>query len=440
LTADEPTYLITDLTWDGRGVARTPDGQVIMIPGALPGDRVIAETTQPRQSEVLQGRIIKLREPSPHRIPHPCPHYTDDCSASPLGAMVYQAALDWKQHHLTETLKRIGKVPDPDIRPLIPSPNIWNYRDRIELHLLRLADAWRLAYQSRDKPIPITNCLLATKPIQSAVASLDRALKAGALDIPSSSNLHKARLLIRDNGQGGAVVVLDAGTGLGSALRDLTTNWLSQSILTGWQVCVVQRMGERQRHFKVIAAGGDQSVQVKLENHHLSLLPTTFTQVNVYLAPMLIGAVLDNLPVRGNLLDLYGGYGAFALAYALRGGSGVVVESSFGAIATGERFAEEYRLPVKFLTLDLNKPGALKSIGGCDSVIVDPPRSGLHKSVLDWLNRNCPTRIVYVSCHPAALARDLTHLTAYRPLFFQTLDMFPNTPDVETVSVLERKQ
>jgi len=421
-----------------------------MIPGALPGDRVIAETTQPRKNEILQGRIIRLREPSPHRIPHLCPHYTDGCSASPLGAMAYQAARDWKHHHLTETLKRIGRVPDPDIRPLIPSPNIWNYRDRIELHILRLADTWRLAYQSRDKPIPITNCLLATEPIQSAIALLDCALKAGAWDIPSSSNLHKARLLIRDNGQGGAVVILDVETGLSSALKSLTTDWLSQSIVTGWQVCVVSRMGERQRHSKVIAAGGDQSIRVELENRNLSLSPTAFTQVNVHLTPTLIGAVLDNLPASGNLLDLYGGYGAFALSYALRGGSGVVVESSFGAVAAGERFAEEYRLPVKFLTLDLNKSGALnsridipvcpQSIGDYDAVVVDPPRSGLHKPVLDWLNRNCPARIVYVSCHPAALARDLTRLTAHRPLFFQPLDMFPNTPDVETVAVLESKQ
>ena len=134
-----------------------------------------------------------------------------------------------------------------------------------------------------------------------------------------------------------------------------------------------------------------------------------------------------------------GGFGMFSLAHAIRGGRVMVVEVSQKASDAGRRFMGENRLAVTYVEQDLAyRPFRYQDMSQFDAMIVDPPRSGLHGRVLRQINTVGPRRLIYVSCHPAALARDLALLTSYTRVSLNPVDLFPQTPEVEVVAVLER--
>jgi len=162
-------YNIEDLTWDGRGVARGDDGRVVMIDGGLPGDTVRAKITSKDGSGPLIGRAIEVVTPSPDRVSHPCPHHFIECFNCPLGSFDYNSALEWKEAHLIETLKRIGKIKNPNIQETIPSPHKWHYRDRLEPHLFIRDNRWFLGYWLNGAYSYIRSCLLGVKEVRSSL-------------------------------------------------------------------------------------------------------------------------------------------------------------------------------------------------------------------------------------------------------------------------------
>ncbi|MBT7790801.1 MAG: hypothetical protein HN757_18225, partial [Calditrichaeota bacterium] len=126
--------------------------------------------------------------------------------------------------------------------------------------------------------------------------------------------------------------------------------------------------------------------------------------------------------------------------YAIRGGNAEVIDSAGASVAAGGKFAKRKDLAVVFNTLDLNKNPFLIGVKSTrDACIVDPPRSGIGQKMRKWLQIKGPKRLIYVSCHPAALARDISALSDYKPVVFYPVDMFPNTPDVETIAIFDKK-
>ena len=458
--------VIRDLTWDGRGVARTPEGRVAMIAGGIPGDRVRASLLASGVKGPLFGSVAELVSPSPARVSHPCPHYTEGCPGSPLGAMQYLPTLLWKQRHLQETLSRIARLRDQTIKEIVSSPRLWDYRDRIELQLLRVKGAWRLTYQSQRGPVLIRTCLLGSKPVQQAQGALAELLEHGILAGIEEPTFREIRLLLRDNGLGGAVAVLfvqpmertwrSASEVVPSDYELKFTpepfeRWLDAAGLAGWQIRPMENVESRLHYSKVAVQNGDSRIRQEVAKWHFFTEPTVFVQVNRHMAKGLVDLVMGYLPEKGWLLDLYGGFGAFALGYAVRGGQAMVVEAMGASVSAGRSFARQSGLKVEFVTGDLSSqrlldkaveartvapsPGAIPKL---DCAVVDPPRSGIHQATLRWLNRSGPPLVVYVSCHPAALARDLGGLVTYRARFYQPVDLFPGTPDLETVVVLDR--
>jgi 23S rRNA (uracil1939-C5)-methyltransferase len=175
--------------------------------------------------------------------------------------------------------------------------------------------------------------------------------------------------------------------------------------------------------------------------------PTSFFQTNVRAAELLVREVVASVPPGAVVLDLYAGAGLFALPLAMRGHTVVAIEENRAAVADGEasrglsRIAEER---CRFIATPVEvalRPGRHSLPHQVDVVVLDPPREGCRPTTIDRLLAHCePSRIVYVSCDPVSLARDLLRLTAsgYEIGSLQPVDMFPHTPHIETVVVLNR--
>ncbi|MFH0883039.1 MAG: TRAM domain-containing protein [bacterium] len=428
---------ISDLGWSGDGVARTQGGRVVLIPDTLPGDGVLARITHVPPKAPLRATVERLFSPSPQRVPHPCPHLLGGCPASPLGAYDQDSALDWKRSHLIETLRRIGRVENPSVDPVLPSPKSWRYRDRLEFHLLQAKTGLLLGYLGREgQLVPISDCLLGSVELAHVLANLrEQLLSVGR--IAGLAEKDELRLLLRTNGLGGVVAVV-FHAGRGRIALDALSRWLESPGAAGWQIRHSSSVNGRFFASRILAEKGEVGIHHHVAHRELITGPTVFTQANTSASRLLNRIVLEELPRNGHILDLYGGFGAFALEYAAQGGSGVVIESAGEAVDAGKAFAEEHNLLVSFQILDLDQPKRLK-VRGFDAAILDPPRAGVSRALLEMLNAEGPQRLVYAACHPAALARDLTILHAYRPTRFRPVDLFPGTVDVETVAILQRR-
>jgi 23S rRNA (uracil1939-C5)-methyltransferase len=153
--------------------------------------------------------------------------------------------------------------------------------------------------------------------------------------------------------------------------------------------------------------------------------------------------VTDIIPKDSSIIDMYGGYGAFALEYASIDDNwkALVLESSKSMVTFGKQFVKREHLAVRFSRINLRKFSKLDyPEGKYDCAVIDPPRSGIHGRTISFLNDKGPGLILYVSCDVAALARDTRMLKNYTSKYFQPIDMFPNTPEIETIAVLERNK
>lgn len=429
---------IRDLTSDGYGVGLMPDGAVAMIRGALPGDVIIAELEQGNTKRRNLARIVKREESSPDRCVHPCVHHSQGCPGSLLGIMKYEAGLAWKRNYLVQQLQRIGDLKNAPVEKVVESPQKWRYRDRIELHLWRDSRRWRFGFLngSKRKLIPIVTCNLASEAVEQMVVEMDNSHKA----IRDVSEPRSARILLRDNGEGGVIaVVFFPVKKLKNSALDIFRSWLNFLPLAGWQVRI--SASEKSRFFA--SSLTDESnyprVVYPIGDQNIYLPPNTFIQTNRSVRELLVEEILSKVPDNARLLDLYGGFGAFGLAHALRGGEAVVVDSAPDGLKTGEKFCQENSLNARFVKMDLNKPDDLEMyLETADAVILDPPRAGLSDEVVQKINKHGAKKLMYVSCHPAALARDLAKLTKYKVVQIQPFDMFPQTPDLETLAILKR--
>lgn len=435
--AQDDVFWVHDLGWDGRGVARRADGRVIFIWGALPGDSVRATITEEPAKGALSGELIEVLEPSPQRVPHPCPHYYQGCPASLLGAVRREFSLNWKRDHLIETFRRIGGFEGLLVEDVIPSPRQWRYRERLEFNIQRVGEVLKMGYQSRNGLLPIQDCRLGNEDLVEPFRQLRRSLPM-LDDHREIGNSTQIRLLLRSNGQGGAVGVLFV---IGKEAPELApfVAWLQKGGLTGWQIHHARTVKRRFFGATPLAEEGQVTIFRSVAGYQLATEPTSFAQANVRASSLLVRLALEHIPTCSNLLDLFGGFGAFALEHVARGGRATVVDSAPAGIESGSSFALEHGLPVEYLLRDLSIIESLElNLNQFDSVLLDPPRSGVGEPLLNLLNDNGPERMVYVSCHPAALARDLRRLTKYSTELVIPVDMFPSTSDLETIAVLDR--
>jgi 23S rRNA (uracil1939-C5)-methyltransferase len=402
---------------NGRDAVGRHEGRVIFVPGAAPGDRVrvrIAEEHGNYARAVLLHRCapgLAYREP-------PCP-WIDACGGCPWQQVGYDAQLAAKEANVREALVRIAGVTTARVLPIAGAPAEWAYRHRIRLHT---AAGGVLGYRrprSHDV-VAIEHCLIAEPAVSALLAPLRSLLPTLATQL--------ADIEIVSNGRDGVVVDASAHGRFREHDQASIRAWLET---TPRAAGVAVRGQGWARHFGATEIATRSAAAAPPSLQRIG----TFTQVNPAANLLLVRTVLEFVGAGAPVLDLFCGTGNLSLPLARTASSVIAVDQDAGGIADGAASAAAAGLHnVRFEVGTADRFLRRHGLAGATIAVLDPPRTGA-AAVAQLLARLTPARIVYVSCEPSTLARDVRTLVGagYAVARAQPIDMFPQTEHVETV-------
>jgi 23S rRNA (uracil1939-C5)-methyltransferase len=440
---DELELTIDSLAYGGAGVARL-DGYVVFVQGGVPGDRVKALVGKSKRA-YAEARAIEIVEPSPDRIPARAEH-----PGAPWQVLPYERQLEVKRVQVDDALRRIGKLDGFELEPSVPAVEQWRYRNKLEYSFGmnpggRLVCGFHAPGRWNDI-VEVTDCLLASEPANAAREAVGEWCRANGLtayDRHSGEGFLR-NLVVREGRRTEEVqvrLVTSPGRLDRSALAEAVANIAAGVLWTQVHgVAEVTHGGETE-----LIAGSDR-LEEQLGGLSLSISPLAFFQTNTEMAERLFAAAIELAELTGfeRVYDLYCGIGTIGLLMAPRvaevWGLELVEEAISDAIANAERneidnarfFAGDVRLALRELH---------RTAGSPDVLVVDPPRAGLSQKVVRRIVEAGPERIVYVSCNPTTLAPNAAQLNeaGYTLTRVRPVDMFPQTPHIECVALLERR-
>ena len=416
---------IDSIAAGGEGVGRLPDGRVTFVHRTAPGDLAEIALTE-KKDRWTRGRLLRVIEPSPERREAPCRFYAR-CGGCTLEHMGYDAQLRAKARIVADALTRIGGIPTepPEV---VPSPGEFRYRNRVSFALRRgEAGAVQAGFHALGEPEEIVDldgsCLLPEEPISRVWDGIRAHWGPDARRLPSGQRL---RLTLRANLAGDVSLLVEGGFSPGRP-EELIER-------VDGLVAVWHRPGGAESATALIAGApglpetwGDETVE---------LSGAAFLQVNRGAAALLeahVSEVAGDVAGR-KVVDAYCGVGLHARRFARAGARVVGIELDPQAVGEAARSAPEGATFVEGPVEEL-----IRAHLPADLVVLNPPRAGVHVDVTDALIAAQAERIIYVSCNPATLARDLKRLApVYRIESLRSFDLFPQTAHVETVAVLAR--
>ena len=416
---DDPAALllsITSLSHGPDGVARH-GARVVFVPGVAPGDRVRVRLVEERGS-FARAEVVHRCAPGPAYREPPCP-WVSACGGCPWQHVAYPAQLEAKARNVRDALGRIARVAATRELRIIGAPHEWGYRHRIRLHV---GNSRELGYmESRShRIVEIGACAVADPLLSALLAPLRRLLPALTMRLRS--------IELMTNGRGGTVVTAVAD----GPYRETDTRTIVRFLDDVASVSGVHLAGRGwTRSF------GDPTITVTPDGTTPSIRqrPGTFTQVNTDANHLLVRAVVALAAPAAHVLDLFCGAGNLSLPLAHAGAHVLGVDRNREAIADAAASAAAAGLTrVRFEASAAEHFLRQQGLAGAELVVLDPPRSGA-AAVATQLARLRPPRILYVSCDPATLARDVGTLAAadYAVDRVQPIDLFPHTEHVETV-------
>ncbi len=446
---DETVELSVEaLVSDGRGLARR-DGFVFLVEDALPGQTVQARVLRVR-SRLADARTARTVVPSPDECPASCPHSA--CGGCEWQRLKYPSQLKWKARLVRDALERIGHISNPPVLPVLASPLQWGFRNKTAYALagggnepLRIGMRRR---RSRDV-VDVTQCLLQSTFTMRVLAALRAVVPDTGLAARDerTGRGYWRFVVLRESGEDRLVEIITGphpsnakaaarlGERLGSALRREVPE-ITGFVLSERTSAVQVAQGERVRHKE-----GKTCVHTRLAGLQLEWNCRTFFQVNTGAAEILCRQAHDLLMPCGTeiLWDLYCGVGGIGLSLAPHIRELYGMESSKSSVLCARKNAEAATSIRRRFEIG-DAADAFHCFPAPDMVVADPPRAGMEPRVIAGLLQLVPNAILYVSCNPATLARDAALLLkAYRLEAVQPLDMFPQTPHVETLALFKRR-
>jgi len=428
------------LAHGGNGVARL-DGYVVFVAGALPGDRVRAVVGKSKRA-YAEARAVEILEPSPDRIAPRADH-----PGAPWQSLAYERQLEVKAEQVGDALRRIGRLEGFEQEPIVPAVEEWRYRNKLEYSFGTGPDGELVcgfhAPGRFDEIVPLDDCLLASERGNAAreqVLAWCREQGLRAWDRREQRGLLR-NLVVREGRRTGELqvrLVTSAGAIDAAALAaavDCEGLFWTQSA----------HLGESTQGGETRRLSGAKRLRERLGELELLISPEAFFQTNTEMAEQLYGAAAELAALRGHdrVFDLYCGIGTIGLSVAGRAREVVGVEIVESAVAdaidnarrneitNASFFAGDIRLAMRELVERAGKP---------DVCVIDPPRAGLSQKVVRRIVEAAPKRIVYVSCNPTTLAPNAAQLVeaGYALRRVRPVDMFPQTPHIECVALLER--
>ncbi|HSC93107.1 MAG TPA: 23S rRNA (uracil(1939)-C(5))-methyltransferase RlmD [Gaiellaceae bacterium] len=439
---------VDSLAYGGNGVART-DGFVVFVRRGLPGDTVRARVTKVKRNHA-EALAVQVLEPGPQRVEAPCAHFPA-CGGCRFQDLAYEAQVEIKHTQVADALRRLGGLPDPPLEPILPAESPFFYRNKLEYSFTQLEDGPTLGFHKAgrwDAVLEVERCWLTTDPgnaIRNTVRDWAREEGLRAYDQETGDG-YLRHLVVRE------------GRNTGQALVQLVTA-RGERFERGYLVEILRRHPEvRSIHWSVndtpaevtnlpsVLLWGEEAIEEELCGLRVRVSPNAFLQTNTAMAERLYGLAGDYAGLTGTetVWDLYCGIGTIGLSLAPRALTVWGIEVSEESVARALENADLNGITnAAFFAGNVGQ--AVEELvdrsGAPDVVVVDPPRAGLAGKALRRLGRIGAPRIVYVSCNPTTLAGDVKQLRVdwgYRLVKARPVDMFPHTPHVETVALLER--
>ena len=404
--------LLEKHTYGGDALGRLANGRAVFVPFGLPGERVRVRLTEEKRN-FARGELVEVLEASPQRIIPRCKHF-GACGGCHYQNLPYEEQLLAKTEILRDQLIRIGKIENPPVQQMVACPNPWNYRNHVQFHLTKDG---RLGYigagtTSAQGIVPISECHLPDASINSLWPQLE-----------FEPEMNIERVSLRAGKDDDLMLVLESDSPDAPELEIKA------------EISVAHVYEDN----AVVIAGNDHIV-IHVLDRDFRVSAASFFQVNTVMAEKMVHHLLSCLPVfpSTTLLDVYCGAGLFSAFLATKYEHVIGIESSpsacedfavnldeFDNVELYEGLAEDI---IPYLEV---KP---------DVILVDPPRTGLEKLVVDGLLKLNPRVIAYVSCDPSTLARDAARLIngGYRLKDVTPFDLFPQTYHIESISLFER--
>lgn len=446
---------IADLNDQGAGVGRL-DNWVVFVPDTVPGDRVQVRLVQVKR-QYGHGQLQRVLTPSPDRIRPAC-IVADKCGGCQWQTVAYERQLAAKYNQVSQALQRLAAIPLPVIEPILAAPQPLGYRNKATYPLRRsrhsataesAAGPLQAGYYRKGshRLINLNQCPVQDPRLDPLLAQIKQDLTAQGWSVYDETThqgtlRHLALRLGRRTGEMLLTLVVRD-----EALPNLATQaqaWLQRYPgLVG--VCLNHNPDRTNAIFgeKTVCIAGRSYLYEEFAGLKFRVEPTTFFQVYTEQAEQLLVRMSERLPLTGQevLVDAYCGVGSFTLPLAQRVQQAIGLEISAVAIAQAEINAAANQITnVQFQAGRVEDLLPQLTVQP-DVVLLDPPRKGCDRQVLETLLSRQPQHIVYISCKPATLARDLKHLCGggdYQVQWVQPADFFPQTPHVECAVWLQR--
>jgi 23S rRNA (uracil1939-C5)-methyltransferase len=406
----------------------------------VPGDRVRAVVGKAKRA-YAEARVVEVVEPSPDRVPEVAHH-----PGAAWQVLPYERQLEVKAQQVAEALTRIGRLEGFEQEPIVPALERWRYRNKLE-YSFGTGDAGELvcgfhAPGRFDRIVPLTDCKLASEPgnaLREQALAECRRQGLGAWDRREQRGFLR-NLVVREGRRTGRFqvrLVTSPGTLDTEALIDAVP-------CDGLYWTQTAGLGESTQGGETVLLSGTPQLQERLGELDFLISPEAFFQTNTEMAERLYGLAVEMAQLRGHerVFDLYCGIGTIALTLAARAREVIGVEIAEPAVAdaienarlnevtNASFYAGDIRLAMRELVERAGRP---------DVVVIDPPRAGLSQKVVRRVVEAAPKRIVYVSCNPTTLAPNAAQLVeaGYRLTRVRPVDLFPQTPHIECVALLE---
>ena len=450
---------------EGNALGHLPDERVVFVPFAAPGDIADILLTKTRKS-YAHGRMVRLVQPSEVRVTPPCPHF-GVCGGCKWQHIPYSLQLEAKEQQVYDQLERIGKLYIGEKRPILGSESTYAYRNKMEFtfsHKRWLTDEeiasgedideWNaLGFHIPgmfDKVLDLQTCLLQdsnSDEIRLFIRHWCPEHKGyDFFDLREQTGMMRT-LMIRNTTLGEWMVVLvfaQEDSELITRLMDAIRERFPE--ITSLMYIINPKRNDTFNDLEVHLHSGRDYIVEEMEGLRYKIGPKSFYQTNSRQAYRLYSVVREMAALRGDELvyDLYTGTGTISsflsrnarkvigIEYVPEAIEDAKVNAQVNEITNTEYFAGDMK--------DILTPDFISHHGRPDVIVTDPPRAGMHESVVETILQTAPSRIVYVSCNPATQARDVALMSdMYDVQVSQPVDMFPHTHHVENVLLLTRK-
>jgi 23S rRNA (uracil1939-C5)-methyltransferase len=408
------------------------EGFTVFVDGALPGEIVTASITEVRKN-FARATVVSTEKTSPHRVTPPCPVF-GRCGGCQLMHLDYSQQLETKRQRVIDALERIGKIFNVPVAACIPSPSPLSYRNKIQLPVV-MDPELRMglyAFNSHDI-VEIEKCYIHCSLGEQVFSKVKQILKAEPdpslrfVLIKTGVNTNQVLVILVTEGEGGpnlsatAEKIMESSPEIRGVVQNINTS--SGNVVLG-------------KTFKTLA--GHSSIVDKICGLHFKVSPASFFQVNPAQAENLYKSALEFCQLKGDetVLDAYCGVGTLSLILAPHAKQVIGVECVPDAIADAEDNAKRNQIKNTVFHC-AQAENFIETLSAIDVAVLNPPRKGCEPAFLEKLLQLKPKRIVYVSCDPATLARDLAILQKeYTVNTVQPFDMFPQTVHVESIASL----